>query len=307
MTTSDLNPTQQSVVDVLGKPAGWLPLPLAVVDSVRDQIETGLAALAAKITPDRPLFISKSSLTTVHGCEAHYLASLDSFEWTILNVRGTVMHKAVELAINWRGPIEPALLVDEALARLEDEESRGPSEFIAQLSAGERAQLRSYAVDLYTKFEESFPPLKASWRPVTESAARVELFGGLIFLSTRVDLTLGGPGSKVIIDLKSGRIYSNHREDLRFYALVESLRSGQPPRRLATYSLESARADVEEVSEGVLQAAVRRVIDGANAIFEITRESREPKLNPGAQCRWCPLNKTCETGQKFLKRGFEDD
>lgn len=307
MTTSDLNPTQQSVVDVLGKPAGWLPLPLAVVDSVRDQIETGLAALAAKITPDRPLFISKSSLTTVHGCEAHYLASLDSFEWTILNVRGTVMHKAVELAINWRGPIEPALLVDEALARLEDEESRGPSEFIAQLSAGERAQLRSYAVDLYTKFEESFPPLKASWRPVTESAARVELFGGLIFLSTRVDLTLGGPGSKVIIDLKSGRIYSNHREDLRFYALVESLRSGQPPRRLATYSLESARADVEEVSEGVLQAAVRRVIDGANAIFEITRESREPKLNPGAQCRWCPLNKTCETGQKFLERDFEDD
>jgi CRISPR/Cas system-associated exonuclease Cas4 (RecB family) len=246
-------------------------------------------------------------LTTVHGCEAHYLASLDSFEWTILNVRGTVMHKAVELAINWRGSVEPAALVDEALARLEDEESRGPSEFIAQLSPGERAQLRSYAVDLYTKFEESFPPLKAAWRPVTESAARVELFKGLIFLSTRVDLTLGGPGSKVIIDLKSGRIYSNHREDLRFYALVESLRSGQPPRRLATYSLESARADVEEVTEGVLQSAVRRVVDGANAIYELTREEREPKLNPGSQCRWCPLKETCETGKQFLERGFEDD
>ena len=307
MTTNELNPMQQNVVEVLGKPAGWVPLPLSVVDSVREQVETGLAPLAKKLSPDRPLFISKSSLTTVHGCEANYLASLDSFEWTILNVRGTVMHKAVELSINWRGPIEPALLVDEALARLEDEESRGPSEFIAQLSPGERAQLRSYAVDLYTKFEESFPPLKAAWRPVTESAARVELFSGLIFLSTRVDLTLGGPGSKVIIDLKSGRIYSNHREDLRFYALVESLRSGQPPRRLATYSLESARADVEEVSEGVLQAAVRRVVDGANAIYELTREDREPTLSPGAHCRWCPLQQTCETGQQFLERGFEDD
>jgi CRISPR/Cas system-associated exonuclease Cas4 (RecB family) len=307
MTTGELNPMQQSVVDVLGKPAGWVPLPISVVESVREQIETALAPLAAKLTADRPLFISKSSLTTVHGCEAHYLASLDSFEWTILNVRGTVMHKAVELAINWRGSVEPAALVDEALARLEDEESRGPSEFIAQLSPGERAQLRSYAVDLYTKFEESFPPLKAAWRPVTESAARVELFKGLIFLSTRVDLTLGGPGSKVIIDLKSGRIYSNHREDLRFYALVESLRSGQPPRRLATYSLESARADVEEVTEGVLQAAVRRVVDGANAIYELTREEREPKLNPGSQCRWCPLKETCETGKQFLERGFEDD
>jgi CRISPR/Cas system-associated exonuclease Cas4 (RecB family) len=307
MSNQELNPMQQSVVDVLGKPVGWVPLPITVVDAVRAQLEIALAPLAEKLTPERPLFISKSSLTTVHGCEAHFVASLDSFEWTILNVRGTVMHKAVELSINWRGPVEPADLVDEALARLEDEESRGPSEFIAQLSPGERAQLRSYAVDLYTKFEESFPPLKASWRPVTESAARVELFGGAIFLSTRVDLTLGAPGSKVIIDLKSGRIYSNHREDLRFYALVESLRSGQAPRRLATYSLESARADVEEVSEGVLQAAVRRVVDGANAIYELTREDREPKLNPGSQCRWCPLKDSCETGQNFLKRGFEDD
>ena len=306
MTTGELNPMQRSVVDVLKKPAGWVPLPLSVVDAVRDQIEKSLAPLAEKLTPDRPLFISKGGLTNVHGCETHYIASLDSFEWTLTNARGTIMHKAVELSINWRGPVEPALLVDEALARLEDEEGRGPGEFIAQLSPGERAQLRSYAVDLFTKFEESFPPLKAAWRPVTESTARVELFGGRISLSTRVDLTLGAPGSKVIIDLKTGRIYANHREDLRFYALVEALRSGQPPRRLATYSLESARADVEEVSEGVLQAAVRRVVDGANAIYELTREEREPKLNPGAQCRWCPLGATCETGQQFLARDSSD-
>jgi len=307
MSNQELNPTQQAVVDVLGKPAGWVPLPTTVVETLRIQLEESLAPLAEKLSPERPLYISKSSLTTVHGCEAHFMASLDTFEWTLMNVRGTVMHKAVELSINWRGPIEPAELVDEALARLEDEESRGPSEFIAQLSPGDRAQLRGYAVDLYTKFEESFPPLKASWRPVTESAARVELFGGAIFMSTRVDLTLGGPGSKVIIDLKSGRIYSNHREDLRFYALVESLRSGQAPRRLATYSLESARADVEEVTEGVLQAAARRVVDGATAIYELTRENREPKLNPGPQCRWCPLKDSCEIGQQFLERGFEDD
>lgn len=307
MSNQELNPTQQAVVDVLGKPAGWVPLPTTVVDTLRIQLEESLAPLAAKLSPERPLYISKSSLTTVHGCEAHFMASLDTFEWTLMNVRGTVMHKAVELSINWRGPVEPADLVDEALARLEDEESRGPSEFIAQLSPGDRAQLRGYAVDLYTKFEESFPPLKASWRPVTESAARVELFSGAIFMSTRVDLTLGGPGSKVIIDLKSGRIYSNHREDLRFYALVESLRSGQAPRRLATYSLESARADVEEVTEGVLQAAARRVVAGATAIYELTRENREPKLNPGPQCRWCPLKDSCEIGQQFLERGFEDD
>ncbi len=99
---------QKNVVEVLGKPAGWVPLPLTVVDAIREQVETALAPLANKLTPDRPLFISKNSLTTVHGCEANYLASIDSFEWTIQNVRGTVMHKAIELSINWRGSIEPS-------------------------------------------------------------------------------------------------------------------------------------------------------------------------------------------------------
>ncbi|MEY4129365.1 MAG: hypothetical protein RIS81_1114 [Actinomycetota bacterium] len=36
MTTNELNPMQQSVVEVLGKPAGWVPLPLTVVDAIRE-------------------------------------------------------------------------------------------------------------------------------------------------------------------------------------------------------------------------------------------------------------------------------
>jgi len=42
-------------------------------------------------------------------------------------------------------------------------------------------------------------------------------------------------------------------------------------------------------------------------MFELTREEREPKLSPGAHCGWCSLQKTCETGQQFLERDFEDD
>ena len=86
------------------------------------------------------------------------------------------------------------------------------------------------------------------------------MFDGAIVLGTRSDLTLGTADQKVIIDVKSGGLHTSHREDLRFYALVEALRSGMAPRRLATYSLAAARADVEDVSEGVLQAAVRRVV-----------------------------------------------
>ena len=234
MTSAEtLNPMQQAVVDALGKPHGWEPLPASIVVAVSEQLRESLADVAEHFTPDKPLWISKGKLTAIHGCETNFVASLDSFEWTLRNVKGTVLHKAIELGINWRGDPTPGDVVDEALAQLADDE-RSAGEFIERLSPAERAQLRSMAIDAYSKFDECFPPLKNSWRPVLESSARVELFDGRINLSTRADLTLGAVGSKVIVDMKSGRVYPNHREELRFYALVESLRAGVAPRMLAT-------------------------------------------------------------------------
>jgi hypothetical protein len=222
-------------------------------------------------------------------------------------VKGTVLHKAVELGLNWRGVIVPADVVDEALAQLADDERQSAGPFIDNLPAGDRAQLRSSAIDLYTKFDECFPPLKAAWRPVLESSARYEMFDQRINLSTRADLTLGAVGSKVIIDLKSGRVQPNHREELRFYALVEAMRTGAAPRRLASYSLVTARADVEDVTEGVLQAAVRKTVDGVRKMVELQRDGREPVIRSGFFCSWCPLLDSCAEGTKFIARRDDPD
>ena len=136
----------------------------------------------------------------------------------------------------------------------------GAGAFLAGLPEADRAQLRSEATDLVTKFQECFPPLKPGWRPVSESRAHVELLGGAVVLSGKVDLTLGkldpGRANKVIIDLKSGMPVAGHREDLRFYALLETLRLGVPPRMLATYYLDAARAQPEAVTVPLLEAAL---------------------------------------------------
>ena len=62
-------------------------------------------------------------------------------------------------------------------------------------------------------------------------------------MRARIDLTLGvprgGESRKVIVDLKTGRLLHRHREDLRFYALIETLVRDVPPRLLASYSLDS--------------------------------------------------------------------
>ena len=307
MSDTELNAMQLAVLEALGKEPDWVPIPREIIEGIRTQLHDELADIAPRLTPENALWVSKHKLTTVHGCEANHLAGLTGFEWTLGNVKGTVLHKAVELGLNWRGVIVPADVVDEALAQLADDERQSAGPFIDNLPAGDRAQLRSSAIDLYTKFDECFPPLKAAWRPVLESSARYEMFEQRINLSTRADLTLGAVGSKVIIDLKSGRVQPNHREELRFYALVEAMRTGAAPRRLASYSLVTARADVEDVTEGVLQAAVRKTVDGIRKMVELQRDGREPVIRSGFFCSWCPLLESCTEGPKFIARRDDPD
>lgn len=307
MADETLNPIQQSVLDALAKRPDFAPSPPELADEIEAHLLDALEPLAAFYTPDKALFITKHKLGGVHACEAHHVASRDTFAWSVPSVRGTVAHKAIELLINLRTPRSPGDLVDDALDRIVESERGTASDFIASLSPAEQAELRAAVVDLVTKYEDSFPPLKANWRPVIESSAKVNLFGGAIVLSTRSDLTIGQPGSKVIIDLKSGRITSTHREDLRFYALVETVKSRQTPRLTATFSLDSQRIDTEDVNVGTLSAAVRRLVEGAKLIDELDRQGRTPTRSPGPPCRWCPIADSCSEGTSYLNGESDDD
>jgi hypothetical protein len=71
---------------------------------------------------------------------------------------GQVAHRAIQLLLSWRGEANPTDLVDEAMARLADEE-RGIGTWIAGLSPADEADLRGQSVERLTKFMESFPPL----------------------------------------------------------------------------------------------------------------------------------------------------
>jgi hypothetical protein len=243
------------------------------------------------------LRLSKYPLAQVHGCEARFLNTREQpFTWSVATARGTIAHKAVELSIHWPGESRPLDLVDEATDRLIQQ--GGPlAAFLAGCSEVERAELRGEANDRVAKFVECFPPLRSAWRPVTESAVRIDLFAGRIVLQGRVDLTLGharGPvAGKVLIDLKTGGFSPSHAEDLRFYALLETLRIGTPPIRLATYYLDSGRPHPETVTADTLRSAVRRTIDGAVRLVELCHHDHLPVRRAGPACRWCPLRDDC--------------
>lgn len=232
----------------------------------------------------------------------------DDFAWSPAVAGGQVAHRAIQLGINWRGDPVPDELVDEAIARLSDDDS-SLGDWIAGLTEGDRADLVGFAVDKVIKFAECFPPLDKRAAPTTESAVRWPLDGPIV-LSGKVDLSIGRPSGaesrKVIIDLKTGWVVPKHREDLRFYALVETLRTGVPPRKLASFYLDAGEPVVEDVTERVLLTATRRTLDAVNAEIELKVEGREPVKRAGVSCRWCPLSSDCDEGQAYLHGGDDD-
>ena len=304
--TSALTPVQQRTLDLLGRNGEQVVFAPAVVAELRADLADGLTELAARLpgtaeAGSPALVITKHDLGEVFTCEAKWAAP-DDFAWSAAKAKGQVVHKAIQLSIHWRGEVVPITVVDEAIARLSADDS-GLGTWLLTLPPGDVADLRGRAVEHVTKFIECFPPLDPRWRPVTEGAAQFPLTGPIV-LRARIDLTLGvprqGESRKVIIDLKTGRLVHRHREDLRFYALLETLVREVPPRLLASYSLDSAAAETEEVTVDVLRSTLRRTLDGVQRMVEIRFEERPPTRTPGSACRWCAIRGECADGQAWL-------
>lgn len=302
-----LNPVQQRTLDALRRTGDALVFEPEFVADVRAEMVEALEAFAERLQPNQQLYVNKHAIATVLDCEEFHLVP-DDFEWKPATAKGQVAHRAIQLLLSWRGEPNPTDLVDEAMARLADEE-RGIGEWIAGLSPADTADLRGQSSERVTKFMESFPPLDKRSNPMTESASRWPNDGPIV-MSAKVDLIIGRPqGSesrKVIIDLKTGRPSARHRQDLAFYALLETLARGVPPRKLATFYLDAGEAQTEDVSERLLRTATRRTLDGINAMVELEAEGRRPVRRAGVTCRWCPLADECADGQAFLHAGRDD-
>lgn len=305
----ELSPLQNKTLGLLRRAADPIVFDQAFVASLRHNVDEAFGEFHARLG-NETIFLSKHRITSVLGCEVQHLLA-DDFSWSPAIAGGQVAHRAVQLMVNWRGDPVPADVVDEAIARLAGEDV-GLGEWIAGLGEADLADLRGFAVDKLVKFQECFPPLDRRAAPTVESSVRWPVDGPIV-LAGKVDLVLGRPAGaesrKVIIDLKTGWVSPRHREDLRFYALVETLRTGVPPRKLASFYLDAGEPVVEDVTEPLLRTASRRMLDAVNAEIELRVEARDPIKRPGVSCRWCPLAGECDEGRTHLARrdDLDDD
>lgn len=282
-------------------------------DQMRQRLDEELAPVLDRHPPiahgtgaePDPIWVNKTSLSNIHTCESHYVSEAEGpFEWNARNARGSVVHKALELAVCARGEQAPLALVDHAISNLMADDHRGtPGPWLRAASELELADLRARANDTVAKFFECWPPLKTAWAPRTETRIAAELCDGRVVLRGSVDVALGqARGNEarcLIVDLKTGRGYPSHLDDLRFYALVQVLRVGVPPFRVASYYLDSATYHAEDVTVETLEIAARRTVDGVRRIVELATGERRPALSPGPVCTWCRLRHDCEGGQAY--------
>lgn len=299
-----LTPAQQRVVtDLMALGAERPRFPAELADGLRRDLEEELAPLADTLA--EPMWVTKRDLGNVHVCEGHYRAERDEpFGWNVHNVEGTVVHRALELSISARGTPAPLELVDHALDSLVAGDGRraaSVSAWLDSIGALELADLRARVNDVVVKFHECWPPLAPKWSPRTETAIGADLCGERVVLRGRVDLLLGvarGDEARVlVVDLKTGRARPGHLDDLRFYALVQTLRVGVPPFRIASYYLDTATFHSADVTVDALHSAVRRVVDGARRMIRLADRAATPTLTAGPTCGWCRLRADCEMAQ----------
>jgi hypothetical protein len=258
---------------------------------LRDLLESSLADLVRPPGVGDRTWVNKATLAQVLACEAYYASEAGSGfpGWNKKTARGSVVHKALELSVALRDPLPPLVLVDHALDSLRADD-RSLSSWLVDANPLDVAELRAAANDTVAKFFECWPPLLRAWSPRSETQVGVDLCDQSIRLTAKVDLVLGiaqgMEAHSLVVDLKTGDGYPAHVDDLRFYALVHTLRVGVPPFRVASYYLDTAAFHAEDVTEELLFVAARRAVDGVRRMTELERGVRELRTSCDGASRW---------------------
>jgi hypothetical protein len=298
--TRDLTPAQRRTLDGLIGTGERPVFPEETVARVRDRLEE----TARAFEPSEPLSIGKSNLADLGRCpglfDAVRAGERGPFAFSGRFAAGRMAHKAVELEVAGREDRGAHLLVEQAAERLvEDDAFRAYWEELDPLRRDEALMEAAKTLEL---FRSTMPPLRVLRRelaPCTEWHVRAELLGGSLVLSGQLDLVLGAPSpaepmraTRLAIDLKTGRAWPEHAEDMRFYALLLALRFGVPPYRVATLYLDSGEWQAEDVDARVLERAADRVVEAVRAA-SASDAGRPMSLRPGPYCTWCPRAAAC--------------
>jgi PD-(D/E)XK nuclease superfamily len=268
---------------------------------LRDWLEDGLVEVVATLPPGLDVVrVNKETLNQVLVCEAHLVARRQAPRvGTVELARGSLVDALFRQWVTTGAIDDPW---NDAVAAFDVEgDGDGVTAFVDGLPAKLRRRLMDEVAEHCDHIVERWPVPSPAWLPRTQERLEVPLCGGRVVLAGVVDLVLGSPAqdraSVCLVELKSGARRLEHRGDLHFYALLEALRSGAPPFRIATYYSGTGELDAEPVGEDTLVSALSRALDGTIRLCRIAA-GVEPPRRPNHLCGWCVGLARCGPGQQ---------
>jgi hypothetical protein len=273
---------------------------------MEQELAADLASTAAGVTAARPpmLVVTKDRLTRVLACERHQVVSeFGEREPTAALACGAIIDALFRQLVTV-GSIGDPMADGLAALRLDDRQ-RELATWIDRMDGGRRDELQAEVERQIRGLRNRWPDLSPGWLPRTQETMRVGLVGGAVELAARVDLALGGPSvdeaSVALVEIKAGARRVEHRAELHFYALLETLRSLTPPFVVATYYTRTGELDTDPVTAELLAAAARRTLTGARSLLGLAA-GHEPRPTPNGLCGVCAALPDCDVGRVRVER-----
>lgn len=269
--------------------------------ALRGFLESELTGAAGRIPPGEHVFVGKSSLDTLVCDGWHRDRAERSFRYSPAIVRGRLVHRAVELDWKTRRRHPAEAVVGRVWEELASDPRDGLAGYLNGLDPFAGGELRHDAEQLLHEFRDTWPALPSVAAARLEQKVRVELAGGAVRLQGTPDLTLGrvrGDRCRMLlVELKTGqRRPQAERDELRFYALLLTLKYGVAPWRWATYYVTECAWEAEDLDPDALWAAARRVVAGVEQAVRLrtdTPEEETLQLQGGPHCAWCSRAAAC--------------
>lgn len=243
------------------------------------------------------LWLNKTALAAL-SCDGRYLDRLQTpFEWSPEAVAGQLAHTVVATDIAGHQSRGIDELVQYSWKRLLHR-GGGAGRYLAGLRGPDADAVKAEAAKRGYGFRECFPVLPDWMHARTEVAFTWRLSDRVVCKGVP-DLVVGRPDPQrqlqQLIDVKTGGRQPGHQEELRFHALLATIKYGVAPFRVATYYLDEADWVAEDVHADVLlQTADRLAAHVKRAVWLQSQPAdAELTLRTGSACNWCTRAPTC--------------
>jgi hypothetical protein len=244
--TPDQTPDQE-VLGQLRNGAGLRPrFDAGLAGGMRAWLEDAASELAAARGGSGPLYLGSKLLSPPSD------GSPDKIDGHSTEIVTAVLVRALFRQLVLTGAISDPLT--DALGALRVEPGREALlRHVDTLPAADRSALASTLAVHAANLSRLTPRFAPGWLPRTGDRVAIPLAGGRVILTGVFDLLVGAPETGVAsvcaLGLCTGDAWAQARTSLHFLSLLETLRHGIPPFRVALLHSATGRYGVEDVRE----------------------------------------------------------